>query len=245
MDLNLDGKNALVTGGTRGIGRAVSLELARAGCNVVACYRSDQDAAARLEKDLAETPGKHSVIQADVADPAAVERLVDECRGRLGSLDVLVHNAGSISHVPFAKLGIEQWRAVLDSNLTAFYLLVNNSLDLFAERASVVGIGSKVAMVGVPLRSHYTAAKAGMIGLTRSLCKELGPRGIRVNLVAPGIIDTDQAAGLSPQMREKYRSMTSVGRLGEAADVAGAVLFLASDLSRFVTGETINVDGGM
>jgi 3-oxoacyl-[acyl-carrier protein] reductase len=245
MDLNLDGKNAVVTGGTRGIGRAVSLELARAGANVVACYRSNAEAAAQLEKDLAETPGKHSVIQADVAEPADVDRLVDECRTRLGSLDVMVHNAGSISHIPLAKLGIDQWRNVIDSNLTAMYLLVSKSLDIFSDRASVIGIGSKVALVGVPLRGHYTAAKAGMIGLTRSLCKELGPKGIRVNLVAPGIIDTDQAAGLSPEMRERYRSMTSVGRLGEPDDIAGAVLFLASDLSRFVTGETINVDGGM
>ncbi|GAA4638862.1 SDR family NAD(P)-dependent oxidoreductase [Actinoallomurus vinaceus] len=245
MDLRLDGRNALVTGGTRGIGRAISLALADAGCNVVACYRSDQEAAAALERDLADRGGKHAVLRADVADPGDVRRLVDEYRSRLGSLDVLVHNAGSISHVPFDRLELDEWRRVIDGNLTSMFLVVNATLELLSSGSSVIGIGSKVAFVGVPLRGHYTAAKAGMAGLTRSLAKELGPRGIRVNLIAPGIIDTDQAAGLSPEMRERYRSMTSVGRLGEPEDVADVAVFLAGAPSRFITGETINVDGGM
>ncbi|GAA2887918.1 hypothetical protein GCM10020220_092650 [Nonomuraea rubra] len=161
------------------------LSLAQEGCNVVACYRGDAEAAARLEKDLAATPGKHSVVQADVGRADQVARLIDECRTGLGSLDVVVHNAGAISHVPFAQLELTEWQRVLDTNLTGMYLVLHGALPLMSEGGSVVAIGSKAAMVGVPLRTHYTASKAGVLGLARSLCKELGPNGIRINVIAP------------------------------------------------------------
>ncbi|MFG3439644.1 SDR family NAD(P)-dependent oxidoreductase [Nonomuraea sp. NPDC047897] len=245
MSFQLDGRNALVTGGTRGIGRAIALGLAREGCNVVACYRGDEQAARRLEADLEGTPGKHRVVQADVSRPADVDRLLDECRTALGTLDVVVHNAGAVSHVPFTELEPDEWHRVIDTNLTGMYLVVRGALPLAAEGASVVVIGSKAAMVGVPLRAHYTASKAGVLGLARTLSKELGPRGIRVNVVAPGIITTDAAAGLSEQQAQRYRSMTSLGRLGEPEEVADVVLFLASGRSRYMTGETVHVDGGI
>ncbi|MGH8907110.1 MAG: SDR family NAD(P)-dependent oxidoreductase [Egibacteraceae bacterium] len=245
MSFRLDGKNVLVTGGTRGIGRAIVLGFAQQGCNVVTCYRGDAEAAERLERELADTPGKHSVMQADVGRPEDVSRLLDECRTRLGSLDVVVHNAAVISHVPFAQLELDEWRRVVDTNLTGMYLVVHGCLPLLSTPASIIAIGSKAAMIGVPLRTHYTASKAGMLGFARSLCKELGPLGIRVNVVAPGIIATDAAAGLSPEQEQRYRMMTSLGRLGEPEDIADVVLFLASDRSRYVTGETIHVDGGV
>jgi 3-oxoacyl-[acyl-carrier protein] reductase len=125
------------------------------------------------------------------------------------------------------------------------FLVVGAALDLLSPGSSVIGIGSKVAFVGVPLRGHYTAAKAGMTGLTRSLAKELGPRGIRVNLIAPGIIETDQASGLTPEGRARYSALAALNRLGTADEVAGVAVFLASDLSTFVSGLTINVDGGI
>jgi 3-oxoacyl-[acyl-carrier protein] reductase len=195
--------------------------------------------------ELAKTPGKHSVLQADVSRPEDVRRLLDECRALHGSLDVVVHNAGTISHVPFAQMELDEWRRVVDTNLTGMYLVVHEALSLLSTGASIVAIGSKAAMVGVPLRAHYTASKAGMLGFARSLCKELGPRGIRVNVVAPGIVATDAAAGLSPEQEQRYRVMTSLGRLGEPEEIADVVLFLASDRSRYVTGETIHVDGGV
>ncbi|WP_214410568.1 SDR family NAD(P)-dependent oxidoreductase [Sphaerisporangium fuscum] len=252
MSVTLTGRNALVTGGTRGIGRAIVLALAAAGANVVTNYRADDEAAESLRLQLKETAGTHHVLKADIATPEAVEELIGECRSRLGSLHVVVHNAGQISHVPFERLTDGGWSQVVDSNLTAAYRLTQKALPLLAENASIIYVGSKVATVGVPLRSHYTAAKAGLIGLSRSLAKELGPKGIRVNVVAPGIIDTSDPDRMSPEDYEamqgrlaEYRKRTPLGRLGRAEDVARAVLFLAGDEAAFITGETVNVDGGM
>jgi 3-oxoacyl-[acyl-carrier protein] reductase len=244
MTLKLD-KNVLVTGGTRGIGLAIVRGLSAAGANVVTCYRQDEDAAARLENELKETGGYHHVIKADISDPEEAERLVAECRTRLGSLDVLVNSAGTISHIPFADLPLAEWHRVIDTNLTAVAYLIQRALPLMTSGGSIINIGSRVATVGVPMRAHYTAAKAGLIGLTRSLCKELGPAGIRVNVVAPGVIGTEEAASLPAEVLARYRSITALGRLGQPEEVAGVVLFLASDLSAYVTGESIHVDGGI
>jgi 3-oxoacyl-[acyl-carrier protein] reductase len=184
------------------------------------------------------------VLRADVAAPEAVAGLAAECATRFGRLDAVVHNAGAISHIPFAELPLAEWRRVLDTNLTAAYLVTQACLPLLSESSSIVFIGSKVATVGVPLRAHYTAAKAGLVGLTRSLCKELGPRGIRVNVVAPGVIETEEAADLAPEIRRRYESIASLGRLGEPTEVAAAVLFAASAEAGYLNGEVINVDGG-
>ncbi|MDL4774131.1 SDR family oxidoreductase [Spirillospora sp. NBC_01491] len=233
----------LVTGGTRGIGRAITLAFARAGATVLTCHRQDGPAVDSLVKELAETPGEHRVVKADIGVEADIERLIGECRTHLGSLDVVVNNAGTISHVPFEKLDAAEWRRVLDVNLTGAYLVAQKALPLLTPGASVINVGSRVATVGIPLRAHYTASKAGLTGLTRSLCKELGPLGYRVNLVAPGPVETEEA--VPPEVRERYRKLIALGRLGRPADVAGAVLFLASDLGSWISGETLNVDGGI
>jgi 3-oxoacyl-[acyl-carrier protein] reductase len=241
--IDLSGRKALVTGGTRGIGREITLALARAGADVLACYRTEGEHVDRLTRELKELPGDHHVLRADISDTADVRALADECRTRFGHLDVVVNNAGVISHEPLEKLTIDEWRRVLDTNLTGAYLVVQAALPLLSAGSSIVNIGSRVATVGIPLRAHYTAAKAGMIGLTRSLCKELGGRGIRVNLVAPGVIATETE--LSDEVRARYEGMTALRRLGAPADIAAVVCFLASDLAAYVTGETINVDGGI
>ncbi|MEU7985021.1 SDR family NAD(P)-dependent oxidoreductase [Streptosporangium canum] len=243
MELKLTGKKALVTGGSRGIGRGIVLGLAHAGADVVTCYRTESEAVTSLARELKETGGDHQLVKADVSDPAEVDALVEDCRTSLGSLDVVVHNAGVISHVPFAELPVEEWRRVVENNLGGPYLVTQRALPLLSAGASIIFIGSRVATVGIPLRSHYTATKAGLVGLTRSLAKELGPRGLRVNVVAPGPIETEEPA--PAEVRERYRKMIPLGRLGTPEDVAGVVAFLASDLSRFVNGETINVDGGI
>jgi 3-oxoacyl-[acyl-carrier protein] reductase len=197
----------------------------------------------RLARELKEIPGDHHVVQADVGDADSVTALIEECRTRFNRLDVVVNNAGVISHVPFERLAPAEWHRVLDTNLTGAYLVAQGALPLLDQGSSIVNIGSKVATVGIPLRAHYTAAKAGMIGLTRSLCKELGPRGIRVNMVAPGVIATETE--LPDEVRERYEGMTALRRLGSTADIAAVVCFLASDLAGYITGETINVDGGV
>jgi 3-oxoacyl-[acyl-carrier protein] reductase len=243
MRISLRGKRVLVTGGTRGIGRGIVTAFARAGADVVTCYRSEGEHVESLARELKELPGEQHLVRADVADAADVDRLLEECRVRLGGLDVVVNNAGVISHVPADRLDVEEFKRVLDTNLTAAFVVTQKALPLFGSSASVVNIGSRVATVGIPLRAHYTAAKAGLAGLTRSLCKELGPRGVRVNVVAPGVIATE--AELSPEVLAKYESMTALRRLGRTDEIAGAVLFLASDLSSYITGETINVDGGI
>ena len=243
MIINLSGRKALVTGGTRGIGRGITLALAAAGADVLACYRTDGEHVEQLARDLKELPGDHHLVRADISDTAEVRALADECRHQYGRLDVVVNNAGVISHEPFERLAVDEWRRVLDTNLTGAYLVAQATLPLLGAGGSIVNIGSRVATVGIPLRAHYTAAKAGMIGLTRSLCKELGPRGIRVNLVAPGVIATE--AELSDEVRARYEGMTALRRLGDTADVAAVVCFLASDLAAYITGETIHVDGGI
>jgi 3-oxoacyl-[acyl-carrier protein] reductase len=241
--IDLSGRKALVTGGTRGIGREITLGLARAGADVLACYRTGGEHVDRLARELKEVPGDHHVVRADISDTADVRALADECRTRFGRLDIVVNNAGVISHEPFERLAVEEWRRVLDTNLTGAYLVAQAALPLLGPGSSIVNIGSRVATVGIPLRAHYTAAKAGMIGLTRSLCKELGGEGIRVNLVAPGVIATETE--LSAEVRAKYEGMTALRRLGQPADIAAVVCFLASDLAGYVTGETIHVDGGI
>ncbi|MEV4702086.1 SDR family oxidoreductase [Actinoplanes sp. NPDC049316] len=249
MQLDLAGKNVLVTGGSRGIGRGIVLALARAGATVVTCYRSSGEAVDSLERELKNIGGDHRLVQADVSVPADVEQLIDVARTHLGRIDVLVNNAGVISHVPFAELPLEEWQRTLDNNLTGSFLVIQKALPLLPEGASVITVGSRAAVAGIPLRAHYTASKAGLIGLTRSLAKELGRRGIRVNLVAPGVIDTDEEGKLSDEERaayaEKYQHMMALTRFGTPAEIAGAVLFLASSLSAYITGETIHVDGGM
>ncbi|MFI7634269.1 SDR family NAD(P)-dependent oxidoreductase [Nonomuraea sp. NPDC049400] len=243
MELNLTAKKILVTGGSRGIGRGVVLGLARAGADVVTCYRTEGEAVTSLARELKETGGDHHLVRADVSNPADVEDLVEQCRAAYGSLDVVVHNAGVISHVPFAELPLEEWQRVVTNNLGGPYLVTQRALPLLSEGASVIFVGSRVATVGIPLRAHYTATKAGLVGLTRSLAKELGPRQIRVNVVAPGPIQTEEPT--PPAVLERYQKMIPLGRLGDVADIAGVVAFLSSDLSRFVNGETINVDGGI
>jgi 3-oxoacyl-[acyl-carrier protein] reductase len=241
--ISLSGRKALVTGGTRGIGREITLALARAGADVLACYRDPGEHIDRLTLELKEVSGDHHLVRADVRDPADIEALARACRDRFGHLDVVVNNAGVISHEPFDRLALDEWRRVLDTNLTGAYLVSQAALGLMPGGGSIVNIGSRVATVGIPLRAHYTAAKAGLIGLTRSLSKEFGPRGVRVNLVAPGVIDT--GVDLSAEVRARYEGMTALRRLGDPADVAAVVCFLASELAAYVTGETVNVDGGI
>jgi 3-oxoacyl-[acyl-carrier protein] reductase len=249
MNLALEGKKALVTGGTRGVGRGIVLALARAGVDVVTCYQQESDYVGSLERELKEIGGNHLVLRADLTHPQEVAALVARAGEALGHFDLVVNNAGAISHIPYAELPLEEFQRVFTTNVTAAHLVIQHSLPLLRAGSSVVSIGSKAVDAGIPLRSHYTATKAALAGLNRSLAKEFGAKGIRFNLVSLGVVETENLFKLPEDqqklMVERYSAKTALGRLGTPEEVAGAVLWLASDLSRYVTGSTVSVDGGI
>ncbi|GLW06763.1 short-chain dehydrogenase [Microtetraspora sp. NBRC 13810] len=245
MDLGLAGKRVLVTGGTRGIGRETVLAFARAGARVVACSRGGDDAADSLARELKGLGDGHRVVAADVTDATAAAALADTCRETLGGLDVVVNNVGIDARSPFEKLTEQEWHRVVETNLTSCFLVTQAALPLLAEHGSVINIGASAGMRGRPESAHYGASKTALSGFTRSLARELGGRGIRVNVVAPGVIVTEPGGGPPPPVADLIRAVTALGRLGTGADVAAAVLFLAGDVSRYITGVTLNVDGGI
>ncbi|CRK55088.1 3-oxoacyl-[acyl-carrier protein] reductase [Alloactinosynnema sp. L-07] len=246
MDHGLHGKHVLVTGGSRGIGRATVHAFAKAGAKVVAVYHQPSDASQQLACELKELGDGHLLVQADVTDAASTAQLAEAVNVHFGGkLDVLVNNVGVDGRSAFGELAEEEWHRVMDHNVTSAYLVTNKVLDQLVEGASIVNIGSSLALRGRAFGVHYTASKAALIGLTRALCKELGPKGIRVNLVSPGVTETEPGGGLPPHVQQMIVGMTALGRMCQPEDVAGAVLYLAGATSKYVTGSTINVDGGV
>jgi 3-oxoacyl-[acyl-carrier protein] reductase len=235
---SLDGKTALVTGASRGIGKAIALELARAGASVVLGYRSGADEAAEVAK---EAGGR--AVQADVSDPEDAKRLVKEA----GELDILVNNAGVTRDGLIARMPDDDWRAVLDTNLSgAFYTCRAVARSMMRRRSgSIVNVSSIVGLHGNPGQTNYSASKAGLIGFTKALARELGSRGVRANVVAPGYVDTRLTDVLPEELKRAMLENTPLGRFGTADDVAGAVRFLSSDAAAFITGEVLLVDGGL
>lgn len=239
MDLALNGRVALVTGGSKGIGLAVARTLIAEGAFVVAASRS-------MSPELEAVDSANLLhVAGDLMDPAFPEELVARTVEAFGGLDVLVNNAGVVSHSTLEDMDPAEWQRVLDVNLTGLFRVTQEALWHLADGGSIINVSSAVARRGMVGRTHYTASKAGVIGFTRSLAKEVGVRGIRANVIAPGIIETDQTAALDEAGRARYEQLTSVKRLGAPEDIAGVALFLASDLSRYVTGSVIVADGGI
>ncbi|MFD0214055.1 SDR family NAD(P)-dependent oxidoreductase [Streptomyces hirsutus] len=240
-------RRVVVTGGTRGIGRATALAFARAGARLVVSYGHDDAAAKELAAELDALGADAETVRADLTTREGAETLARTVVGRFGEggLDVLVNNLGVDGHMPFAQLTDAEWHRVTDHNTTSAYLVTQALLPALADGASVVGVGASVALRGRPFGVHYSASKAALIGFTRALAKELGPRGIRVNLVAPGVTRAGPGDGPPPPVAEKLAALTALGRLGRPEDVTGAVLFLAGDSAAYVTGTTIEVDGGI
>jgi 3-oxoacyl-[acyl-carrier protein] reductase len=235
---SLEGKTALVTGGSRGIGRAIALELARAGASVVVGYRSGREEA----EAVAEEAGGRAV-QADVSDPTEAKRLVEEA----GELDVLVNNAGLTRDGLIVRMSDEDWRVVLDTNLGGvFHTCRAAARGMMKRRAgAIVNVSSIVGVHGNPGQTNYSASKAGIIGFTKALARELGERGVRANVVAPGYVRTRLTEVLGEELTGQMLANTPLGRLGEPEDVASAVRFLSSDEAAFITGEVLLVDGGL
>ena len=235
---SLEGKLALVTGASRGIGRAIAVELAAAGAQVVVGYRSGAEEADSL---VAEIGGR--AVHADVADPEQAAGLVEEA----GDLDILVNNAGLTRDGLIARMSDEDWRTVLDTNLGGvFYTCRAAARGMMRRRSgAIVNLTSVVGLHGNPGQTNYAASKAGIIGFTKSLARELAPRGVRANAVAPGYIQTALTDVLPEDVQQAILTNTPLARLGTPEDVAGAVRFLCSDEASFVTGEVLLVDGGL
>jgi 3-oxoacyl-[acyl-carrier protein] reductase len=235
---SLEGKNALVTGASRGIGRAIAAELARAGASVVVGYRSGRDEAEAVASEIG---GR--ALQADVSSPEDAKRLVEEA----GDVDILVNNAGLTRDTVLARMSDDDWRTVIDTNLgSVFYTCRAVTRPMMKKRGgAIVNLSSVVGVHGNFGQTNYAASKAGIIGFTKSLARELGSRGVRANVVAPGYVKTQLTDGLPEEATKLMVENTPLGRIAEPDEIAGAVRFLVSDEASFITGEVLLVDGGL
>ncbi|MGB3749643.1 MAG: 3-oxoacyl-ACP reductase FabG [Rhodanobacter sp.] len=244
MSNPLQGEIALVTGASRGIGAAIADELASMGATVIGTATSESGAAAIGER-LAAHGGHGRVL--DVTDGAAIEALVDAIAKEYGPVSILVNNAGITRDQLLMRMKEEDWQAIIDTNLTSVYRTSKAVMRgmMKAKKGRIISIASVIGLTGNPGQANYAAAKAGIIAFSKSLAREIGTRGITVNVVAPGFIDTDMTRALPEETRNGLLGQIALGRLGEAGDIAKAVGFLASPAACYITGETLHVNGGM
>jgi 3-oxoacyl-[acyl-carrier protein] reductase len=242
----LDGQLALVTGATRGIGKAIALELARAGATVVGTATTDAGAAA-IGAYLAEAGHRGEGVRLDVTDGGAIESTLAGIVGRLGDVAILVNNAGITRDNLLLRMKDEEWDAIMDTDLKSVYRLSKAVLRgmMKARSGRIITVGSVVGASGNAGQTNYAAAKAALLGFTKSLAQEIGSRNVTVNCVAPGFIDTDMTRALSDAQREQLTQRIPLGRLGTPEDVAHAVAFLASREAGYITGATLHVNGGL
>jgi 3-oxoacyl-[acyl-carrier protein] reductase len=245
--MTLKGKVALVTGGSRGIGRAICLRLAGAGAFVVVNYARNEEAARQTLRLIGETGGEAEALRFDVADHKAATEAIAALIKRKGRIDILVNNAGESRDGLLVRMKEPDWDRVIDTNLKgAFNCCRAVAYTMMKQRSGrIVNVSSIVALSGNAGQANYSASKAGLVGLTKSLARELAPRAICVNAVAPGLIDTDMTSALTEAQREKVLSEIPLSRLGTPDDVAGVVLFLASDEAGYITGQVFGVNGGL
>lgn len=245
--MKLEGKNALVTGASRGIGREIALELARQGANVAVNYAGSEKSANEVVAEITALGRKAFAVQADVSNAEAVTTMTKQVVEQFGSLDILVNNAGITRDNLLMRMKEDDWDAVIDTNLKGVFLCTKAvTRQMMKQRnGRIINISSIVGVSGNAGQANYVAAKAGVIGLTKTTAKELASRGITVNAVAPGFITTDMTDKLNEEVKGEMLKQIPLARLGEPGDIAKVVVFLASEDSRYMTGQTLHVDGGM
>jgi 3-oxoacyl-[acyl-carrier protein] reductase len=242
-----DARTAFVTGGSRGIGRACAVALAEAGHRVAFCYSSDEDGAKATRAAVEKAGADTLVVRTDIRDPAAVDGAFGEIENALGPVELLVNNAGTTEDGLVARMSDEQWQSVIDTNLTgAFHTIRRAAPKMMRARwGRIVNVSSVSAHRGGPGQANYAAAKAGLLGLTRSIARELAPRNVTCNVVAPGPIVTSMTEGLSDEWQVKAEEAVPLGRFGKPDEVSAVVAFLCSDPAGYVTGALVPVDGGL
>lgn len=243
----LDGKIALVTGGSRGIGRAIALRLAEEGAKVAINYAGNQTAAEEVKAIIEQHGGTAMIVQTDVSDSTAAAEMVARVHEELGGLDILVNNAGITRDTLLVRMKDEDFDAVINTNLKGIYACTKAAAKFMTKQRSgrIVNLSSVVGEIGNIGQTNYAAAKAGVIGFSKAAAKEFAARHVTVNVVAPGFIDTDMTAVLKDSIREKLIEGIPLGALGKPEHVADAVLFLVSNAASYITGQVLNVDGGM
>ena len=245
--LNFEGKSVLVTGGSRGIGRAIAIAFAENGADVAINYTSNEEAALEVSKEIEALGKTCKIIKCDVSDFENATKMVEDVVAEFGKIDILVNNAGITKDGLLMRMKEEDFDNVIDVNLKGTFNCAKHASAIMLKQrfGKIINMTSVVGIVGNAGQVNYAASKAGVIGLTKSLAKELGSRGITVNAVAPGFINTDMTASLSEKVKEEASKNIPLKRLGDPEDVANLVGFLASDAANYITGQVINVDGGM
>ncbi|OWZ84192.1 3-oxoacyl-[acyl-carrier-protein] reductase [Natranaerobius trueperi] len=239
-------KTAVITGGSRGIGREITLTLAKAGYDVIINYASNSDASYEVKKEVEEIGQRAECFQASVDDFEAVQKMADFVSEEFGTVDVLINNAGITKDKLFLRMSEQDFQKVIDVNLKGVYNCskVFSRMMMKNKSGSIINMSSVAGVMGNPGQANYSASKAGVIGFTKSLAREFAPRGVRINAVAPGFIDTDMTKQLSEKVKDELLNQIPLNRYGEAEEVAKTVLFLVEDAT-YMTGQVLSVDGGM
>lgn len=243
----LKGKAAIITGGVRGIGKAIAREFCENGADVLLCYRNNDEQAEKTAAELAEFGTKVELLKGDVADPETAKAAVAKAKELFGKVDILVNNAGITRDKLLMRMSDTDFTDVINANLNGSFYFLSAAAKLMIKQKSgrIINLSSVAGVKGNPGQVNYSASKAGVVGMTMSAAKELGRRGITVNAIAPGFIDTDMTAVMTDEQKAKIAEAISMGRTGKPEDIAKTALFLASDSASYITGQTICVDGGL